>query len=173
MQRDVAYLRVVRGPNKGRVFVLENLSVFEIGRVDSSHIWVPDDSICSSHARIYRRGEMWTFYDLNSEGGSWVNDVSATKRELDGGEVIRIGSVVLHFGFSPPTPNKTGNTRDELRISFEPATNTTTLSIVRPATTAACTPTTHADTASETGGTTTTDTNSWHQRRHADRLNGR
>ncbi len=104
--KNIAYLRLLNGPAKGGVFVLKDLSVFDIGRGDTCQIRLQDPGICSSHARIYRRGETWTFYDLNSDQGSSVNDIPVEKRVLDGGEILRIGHVELHFGFDAPGGKK-------------------------------------------------------------------
>ncbi|MCI0652563.1 MAG: FHA domain-containing protein [Planctomycetes bacterium] len=102
LEKSVAYLRLLNGPRKGCVFVLKELAVFDIGRGEDSQIRIDDERVCKSHARIYRKNENWTFYDLNSDTGSSVNDIKVEKRLLDGGEIIRLGGVEMQFSFEAP-----------------------------------------------------------------------
>lgn len=102
MSRDKAYLRFVSGPHAGRVYVLKDLSVFDLGRGTGCQIVLEDAAVASHHARIYRKGDAWTFFDLNTEQGSSINDIPVEKRELAGGEIIRLGSTEFQFTFSPP-----------------------------------------------------------------------
>ncbi|MGE3164160.1 MAG: FHA domain-containing protein [Planctomycetota bacterium] len=92
------------GPQSGRVYVLKDLSVFDLGRGSGCQIVLEDTGVASHHARIYRKGEVWTFFDLNTEQGSSINDIPVEKRELAGGEIIRLGTTEFQFTFSPPTP---------------------------------------------------------------------
>lgn len=99
---EKAFLRFVRGPLKGRVYVLSDLSVFDIGRGDGCQVKLDDPGVAMNHARIYRKGETWTFFDLNTEQGSQVNDIPLEKRELEGGEIIKLGATEMQFTFTPP-----------------------------------------------------------------------
>ena len=103
MEQRAAYLRILNGPHKGGVFVLRELSVFEIGQGNGCQIVLDDERVCFNHARIYRKGTTWTFFDLNSEHGSSINDIPVDRRELEGGEIIRVGTTEMHFSFNPPT----------------------------------------------------------------------
>ena len=67
--QDQVYLRVLRGPSQGKVFVLKNLTVFEIGRGSACQVRLEDAAVANSHARIYRKSGSWVFFDLNSERG--------------------------------------------------------------------------------------------------------
>ena len=99
-----AYLRLLSGPEQGGVYVLVDLSVFDIGSSPSSQIRVVGDkSCCNHHARIYRKLANWTFFDLNSEDGSFVNGEPVQKIELKGEEIIRVGNTEMLFTFKAPT----------------------------------------------------------------------
>ncbi len=103
-----AYLRILSGPEQGGVYVLVDLSVFDVGSSPSSQIRVVGDkSCCDHHARIYRKLNSWTFFDLNSEAGSFVNGEPVEKIELMGEEIIRVGSTEMLFTFQTPTAGDT------------------------------------------------------------------
>ncbi|MFQ5653170.1 MAG: FHA domain-containing protein [Planctomycetota bacterium] len=101
-RRQKAYLRVLTGASKGGVYVLSGLAVFEIGRGQGCQVRLDDERCSMQHARIYRNEESWTFFDLNSENGSAVNDIPTVKRQLKGGEILRVGKTELQFTFVPP-----------------------------------------------------------------------
>ncbi|MFN0059827.1 MAG: FHA domain-containing protein [Planctomycetota bacterium] len=103
---DTAYLRVISGPLKDGVFVLSDLTVFEIGRGAGCHVKLRDELCGLNHARISQRHGKWVFKNLSDERGSSINDIIVDSRALDGGEIIRIGQTELQFTFTPPTPNK-------------------------------------------------------------------
>lgn len=103
---EQAYLRFLTGPQNGRVYVLKDLSVFDLGRGDGCQVTVEDDMVASHHGRIYRKGVTWTFFDLNTEQGSSINDIPVEKRLLAGGEIIRLGTTEMQFTLTPPTGKK-------------------------------------------------------------------
>lgn len=115
---DTAYLRVLNGAHKGRVYVLSDLTVFDLGRGNGCQVRIDDEACAFNHARIYRKESLWTFFDLNTEQGSKVNDIPVERRELEGGEILLLGDTELHFAFEAPvskkmvpaveTPEKTG-----------------------------------------------------------------
>ncbi len=102
--QKTAYLRVLNGPIRGGVFVLANLSLYELGRGEGCHVKLPDNRCSLSHARIGITQGSWTFYNL-SESGSAINDIRVDQRHLEGGEILRIGETELHFSFDPPAKN--------------------------------------------------------------------
>lgn len=57
-----------------------------------------DDQTCrlsKKHARLVRRGALWTIHDLDSKNGTWIDGVRRAQSALTPGTEIRVGGVVL------------------------------------------------------------------------------
>lgn len=81
-----------------------NKSIINIGR-DLDNDIVLDDPYCSRHhVQIRLRFGAYTLFDVQSRGGTRVNDVTVTEHALKSGDVINIGTsqLVYLMDTSPP-----------------------------------------------------------------------
>lgn len=81
-----------RGPNR------------EVARTATGdlHLRLPSATVSKEHARLVRRGDEWTFQDLDSRNGSCINGQRVTNAVVRDGDWIEIGSVVLRYRASLP-----------------------------------------------------------------------
>jgi len=103
-EREVAYIRILTGPQKGGVYVLQDYSVFAVGRAPECQIRLDDPQCDLRHGFLTREGTTWTFRDPHGREDCCVNDIPTSERLLDGGEIIRIGKTELYFTFRKPQP---------------------------------------------------------------------
>lgn len=103
-EREVAYVRILNGPQKGGVYVLQDYSVFAVGRAPECQIRLEDPQVELRHGFITREGETWTFRDPHCREDCCVNDIPTNERLLEGGEIIRIGKTELYFTYRKPQP---------------------------------------------------------------------
>lgn len=68
-----------------------------LGRLDSNDIPIHDKKASREHAKIYQQGQQYAIVDLNSSNGTFVNGDKITKRILEEGDEIEIGTVSLRF----------------------------------------------------------------------------
>lgn len=68
-----------------------------IGREAVNDLMLPDGSVSRQHAILERSATGYVIQDLGSTNGTYVNDQPITQVELDGGEIIRIGSFIFKF----------------------------------------------------------------------------
>ncbi len=101
-EREIAYIRVLNGPSKGGVYVLQDYSVFAIGRAEECQIRLDDEACDLRHGFVTREGQSWTFRDPHARDDSFVNDIPTSERLLEGGEIIRVGKSELYFTFRKP-----------------------------------------------------------------------
>jgi pSer/pThr/pTyr-binding forkhead associated (FHA) protein len=90
-------LVIAKGHGEGKVFTLENLSVFEGGRAQGSHIYLKDESVAHCHFRIYRKDGEYSIYDLGTSKGTLVNGKRVENKVLASGDRIKIGEIELRF----------------------------------------------------------------------------
>jgi predicted component of type VI protein secretion system len=78
----------------GKVFPLNPVTV--IGRSTETDVALNDTFLSSEHARLERRGEVWSLEDLNSTNGTYLNGFEVrASTEVNDGDVIRVGRVEL------------------------------------------------------------------------------
>ncbi len=92
-----AQLEVIAGADKGRVFPLSAGEPLIVGRGRQTVTRLNDLHVSRLHCRIEFRGEDVVITDLNSVGGTLVNDQAVTEQILQPGDVIRIGETSLRF----------------------------------------------------------------------------
>ncbi|MFP5415465.1 MAG: FHA domain-containing protein [Actinomycetes bacterium] len=103
--RDVppgaAVLVVVRGPNQGATFLLENETV-SAGRHPQSDIFLDDVTVSRHHARFTERGGHRWVADLNSLNGTYVNRTLIDGEvALRSGDEVQIGKFRLVYMVAP------------------------------------------------------------------------
>ena len=92
----IVTLRVVAGPQTGRVFTFEQHDTFMIGRSEESHFCLPQDRFFSRHHCILEIAPPQIFLrDLGSTNGTFVNGIRVETAHLKGGDRIQGGETVL------------------------------------------------------------------------------
>jgi hypothetical protein len=66
-------------------------SLINIGREDTNDIMIEDAYISRHHLQLRRRFGAYTLFDVNSRGGTQVNDTTVREHRLQNGDVIQIG----------------------------------------------------------------------------------
>lgn len=72
-------------------------SVITIGRESSNDVVISDSFVSRHHAQLRRRLGNYTLYDLNSRGGTIVNNTAVSAHQMQDGDVIRIGHTDLVY----------------------------------------------------------------------------
>jgi pSer/pThr/pTyr-binding forkhead associated (FHA) protein len=91
-----------QGAESEQTFELRN-NPTTIGRSRESDIVLDDDAVSRAHA-IVMRDEAGTYFirDHNSGNGTFVNGERVTEFELEDGDEIQVGLVVMEFRLSEP-----------------------------------------------------------------------
>ena len=89
-------LRVVAGPQVGRVFTFNQHETFMIGRSEDAHFCLPQDRYFSRHHCILEIAPPQCFLrDLGSTNGTFVNGIRVETAHLKNGDRIQGGETVL------------------------------------------------------------------------------
>jgi diguanylate cyclase (GGDEF)-like protein len=91
-----AYLVIIYGKELGRRFKID-IGVRIIGRAIKSDIYLDDDSVSRTHAKIKNNGKSIQIQDLKSTNGTYVNDQSIILKSLHDGDLIKIGRTIFKF----------------------------------------------------------------------------
>jgi two-component system, cell cycle response regulator len=91
-------LVMVEGDFLGEVYPI-NKSVVLIGRGDDADITISDTSISRRHSKIERIEDEYVLVDLGSTNGLFLNGKKIKEKTLKDGDKIKMGRVVLRFGF--------------------------------------------------------------------------
>ena len=81
--------------NRGAVPLIK--PVINIGRESSNDVVICDAFVSRRHVQLRRCLGKYTLYDVNSRGGTLVNDTAVNERRLQNGDVIRIGHTDLVY----------------------------------------------------------------------------
>jgi eukaryotic-like serine/threonine-protein kinase len=89
-------LRVIAGPQTGRIFTFEQHETFMIGRSEDSHFCLPQDRYFSRHHCILEIAPPQCFMrDLGSTNGTFVNGIRVETCYLKSGDRIQGGETVI------------------------------------------------------------------------------
>ena len=92
-----ACIVVIYGSEIGRRVTL-GTAPFEIGRSSKNDLFLDQESVSRSHARVaYDGSGGYSICDLGSTNGTFVNDVVVKERTLSDGDQIQIGRSILKF----------------------------------------------------------------------------
>jgi hypothetical protein len=80
----------------GEVYYLEK-SVVNIGRREDNDIYLADQRVSRQHAQIRRVRNQHILFDLNSTGGTFVNNRPVVQANLVTGDVISFAGVVMIY----------------------------------------------------------------------------
>ncbi len=89
-------LRVLAGPQSGRVFTFDQHETFMIGRSEAAHFCLPHDRFFSRHHCLLEMAPPQCFLrDLGSTNGTFVNGIRVETAHLKNGDRIQGGETVL------------------------------------------------------------------------------
>lgn len=88
--------------------------VINIGRRDDNDIVIQDQRVSRQHAQIRRGHQHYMIFDLNSTGGTWVNNNRITQSELNSGDVISIAGNILIYAEEMITQTDTDEETNDL-----------------------------------------------------------
>ena len=89
-------LRVMAGPQVGRVFTFDQHETFMIGRSEAAHFCLPHDRFFSRHHCLLEIAPPQCFLrDLGSTNGTFVNGIRVETAHLKSGDRIQGGETVL------------------------------------------------------------------------------
>ena len=90
LRPGTALLVVVRGPNNGARFLLDDAEVTS-GRHPDSDIFLDDVTVSRRHAVFVREGAGYAVKDVGSLNGTYVNRSSVDAAVLRNGDEVQIG----------------------------------------------------------------------------------
>src|SRR5262249_17174502 len=90
-----AYLRVVAGPDQGRIFNLVDGTTLSIGRGENSDTRLKDNPACRLHWGLRWAGGGFQLVDLESVSGTLVGGQKIEERALKHGEEFQVGNTRL------------------------------------------------------------------------------
>lgn len=101
--------------NGNRIITLQEPFV-SIGRSDQNQIVLDDPSVSRQHIQLRRRFGSFTLFDVNSKGGTYVNNIRVLEHQLQSGDVIRLGNtqIVYVSGSSDNEPPHTTQSIDPI-----------------------------------------------------------
>lgn len=118
-------LRVIAGPQTGRVFTFEQHETFLIGRSEDAHFCLPHDRYFSRHHCLLEIAPPQCFLrDLGSTNGTFVNGIRVDSAHLKSGDRIQGGETVLEVEVSSDV------IEPQAQISQKKLTTTTTPSLI-------------------------------------------
>ncbi|MCY4537045.1 MAG: DUF3662 domain-containing protein [Chloroflexi bacterium] len=85
--------------------------VINIGRDDDNDIVVNDAHVSRHHLQLRFRNGVLILLDLDSRGGTYVNNVSLQEHQLRDGDIIRIGRTDLVYNQHDTRPDEDGTTK--------------------------------------------------------------
>ncbi|MEO8251029.1 MAG: DUF3662 and FHA domain-containing protein [Chloroflexota bacterium] len=72
-------------------------AMISIGRASDNDVIVDDPEVSRHHCQLKRQHGAYSFADLGSRNGSWVNGQAVTEVALGPGDTIQIGSTEIEF----------------------------------------------------------------------------
>ena len=96
LRPGTALLVVLRGPNTGARFLLDDASVSS-GRHPDSDIFLDDVTVSRKHAVFTRDGDTFSVRDVGSLNGTYLNRERIDEAVLHTGDEVQIGKFRLVF----------------------------------------------------------------------------
>jgi pSer/pThr/pTyr-binding forkhead associated (FHA) protein len=89
-------LKIIQGPEKGRVFKFDRIQI-TIGRTVDNDVVLPDPGISRQHLSIRDKGGAYIVKDLGSSNGTQLNGQKIVEEVLKPGDQIRAGGALILF----------------------------------------------------------------------------
>jgi len=92
-------LVITSGPKVGLEVPLGTSDSLSIGRSSESGLVIRDDYTSSHHARLSKRGDIWTIQDLDSTNGTFLNGERLTDKPVQVaiGAAIKVGATTFEL----------------------------------------------------------------------------
>ncbi|HWU29885.1 MAG TPA: FHA domain-containing protein [Microbacterium sp.] len=92
-------LIITSGPKEGLEVPLGTADSMSIGRSSESGLVIRDDYTSSHHARLTRRGDIWTLQDLGSTNGTFLDGhrLSDKPVQVQIGSAIKVGATTFEL----------------------------------------------------------------------------
>src|SRR5581483_2595418 len=90
-------LVVVTGPDKDRVFVVNDPSTLTIGRGATTETKLVDLAVSRNHCELLVEGGRALLRSGETASGTFVNGEKIATKELRSGDLIRVGDTELRF----------------------------------------------------------------------------
>ena len=87
-------------------YTIEDTPVF-IGRKSDNHIVLEDKNVSRKHAQILKVDDAYIIRDLDSTGGTRLNNESVVEKDIHTGDIIEIGNYKLLFDSGIPEDERT------------------------------------------------------------------
>lgn len=91
----IGQLEVIVGPDKGRVFPVDNGQIIHIGRGSQTPTKLADPYVSRQHCRVEAADGMLKLFDLGSAAGTRVNGEKVHEAVLMPGDVIAVGNTQI------------------------------------------------------------------------------
>lgn len=75
-----------------------NQTVINIGRRSDNHLVINDPRVSRTHCQLRMVHHSYVLFDLNSTGGTFINNIRTTRQSLKAGDVISLAGVQLIYG---------------------------------------------------------------------------
>ncbi|WP_417555806.1 FHA domain-containing protein [Microbacterium sp.] len=97
--KAASHLVITSGPKEGLDVPLGAADSLSIGRSSESGLVIRDDYTSSHHARLTRRGDIWTLQDLGSTNGTFLNGqkLSDKPMQVQIGDAIKVGATTFEL----------------------------------------------------------------------------
>ncbi|WP_420628663.1 FHA domain-containing protein [Candidatus Leptofilum sp.] len=122
----IASLQLVEDAPGNQTDILIEQDNMAIGRdLEVAQIVFGDSSVARLHARIRKRNGRYYLYDEGSANGTFLNHdrLGLSPRQLQDGDEIRLGRILLRFQLRPPTANTPAEPEAEPNSAEEPYTS--------------------------------------------------
>jgi len=113
---------------KQAYLLLQNQDVFhidrgiiQIGRKKDNHLIIDDPTISRNHAQIRLIQNNYVIFDLNSTGGTFVNNTHISQSPLYPGDVIKLAEYVLIYGEENTEQSNQQDPTTELPRTVDPS----------------------------------------------------
>ena len=117
-----AYLRVVAGPDQGRVFNLIEGTMLSIGRGEKTDTRLTDGTVGRLHCELRCQGGEFLLTDLESVSGTFVAGQKIQEHDLKHAEELQVGNTRLKLFTSAIADTK--NLVEAQKSAFHPAIRT-------------------------------------------------
>ncbi|WP_336644747.1 FHA domain-containing protein FhaB/FipA [Microbacterium sp. USHLN186] len=97
--RAPTHLVITSGPKTGLEVPLGAADSLSIGRSSESGLVIRDDYTSSHHARLAKRGDIWTIQDLDSTNGTYLagQRLGGTPTQVGIGTPIKVGATTFEL----------------------------------------------------------------------------
>jgi len=108
VETDVHHPQLVIGDD--RIIQLTK-SLINIGRDESNDVVIADIYVSRHHLQLRKRFGAYTLFDVNSRGGTKVNDIMVREHRLQNGDVIHIGRTKIIYTDETGNHSSAGQTQ--------------------------------------------------------------